>query len=114
MDTHTQMSTEIPPLANRRPSPRKRAFLGCTVVYGDGAHSFPCVIRNIAPTGARIGFESGHTPPASFWLVSGRDRTAHKARIAWVTNAEAGVEFETVIPLHQLPADLAWLKRFAL
>lgn len=110
---HTHMSDEVPPLANRRPSPRKRSFLGCTVVYGDGADSFPCVIRNVAPTGARIGFDNGHTLPSSFWLVSGRDRIAHKARAAWVKATEAGVEFENAIPLHQLPAELAWLKRFA-
>lgn len=107
------MSNEIPPLANRRPSPRKRSFLGCTVVYAEGAHSFPCVIRNVTPQGARIGFDSGHTLPSHFWLVSTRDRTAHKARAAWMTNTEAGVEFESNIPLHQLPTELSWLKRFA-
>ena len=76
------MNPEPPPLANRRPGVRKRSFLGCTVVYGDGAHSFACVIRDIAPTGARIGFEAGHSMPSSFWLINSRDRTAHKAKIA--------------------------------
>lgn len=107
------MNPEPPPLANRRPGVRKRSFLGCTVVYGDGAHSFACVIRDIAPTGARIGFEAGHSMPSSFWLINSRDRTAHKAKIAWSTAKEAGVEFESSIPLHQLPAELGYLKRYA-
>ena len=110
--TQSQMSIQSPPLANRRPAPRKRAFLGCTVVYGEGAYSFPCVIRDVAPRGARIGFEAGQSLPASFWLINGRDRTAHKAKIAWATAKEAGVEFEASHPLHQLPAEAGYLKRF--
>ena len=107
------MTPDIPPLANRRPAPRKRAFLGCTVVYGDGAYSFPCVIRDVAPGGARIGFDAGSHMPSSFWLINGRDRTAHKARIRWATAKEAGVEFEAGYPLHQLPLEFDYLKRFA-
>ena len=111
--TEPGTNSEIPPLANRRPAPRKRAFLGCTVVYGEGAYSFGCVIRDVAPGGARIGFEAGHSMPSSFWLINGRDRTAHKAKVAWATAKEAGVEFEASYPLHQLPADAGYLKRFA-
>ena len=106
------MDTQFPPLANRRPQPRKRAFLGCTAVYGEGAYSFACVIRNIAPGGARIGFEIGNAMPSPFWLINSRDRTVHKAHIAWSTATEAGVEFETSYPLHQLPPELSYLKRF--
>ena len=109
----TVMSPDVPPLANRRPAPRKRSFLGCTVVYGDGAYSFPCVIRDVAPTGARIGFEAGSHMPPSFWLINGRDRTVHKARVAWATAKEAGVEFESSQPVHQLPPELSYLKRYA-
>ena len=106
------MSPETPPLANRRPAPRKRAFLGCTVVYGEGAYSFPCVIRDIAPKGARIGFEAGHAMPSSFWLINGRDRTAHKARIAWSTARKRASRSKSSYPLHQLPPDAGYLKRF--
>ena len=107
------MSADIPPLANRRPATRKRTFLGCTVVFGEGTHSFACVIRNVTPAGARIGFEAGHSMPSSFWLINNRDRTAHKAHIAWATAKEAGLEFESSIPLHQLPAELTYLKHYA-
>jgi hypothetical protein len=107
------MSIEVPPIANRRPAPRKRAYLGCTIVYGEGAYSFACVIRDVAPGGARISFDAGHSMPSSFWLVNGRDHTAHKARIAWARAKEAGVEFENSLPLHQLPPELGYLKRFA-
>jgi hypothetical protein len=109
----TGMNTDLPPLANRRPQTRKRSFLGCTVVYGDGAYSFPCVIRDVAPGGARIAFEAGSSLPGNFWLINGRDRTAHKARIAWATAKEAGLEFESSHPIHQLPPELGYLKRFA-
>jgi hypothetical protein len=103
---------ELPPLANRRPAARRRAFLGCTIVYGEGAYSFPCVIRDTGEHGVRIGFEPGHSMPSSFWLINGRDRTAHKARIAWAGVKEAGVEFESSFTLAELPPELGYLKRF--
>lgn len=108
------MSSEIPPIANRRPLPRKRSFLGCMIVYGDGAYSIPCTIRDISPSGAHITYETASNLPARFWLINLRDRTAHKTRMAWSTATEAGVEFESGMPLHQLPPELAYLKRSAL
>jgi len=108
------VNPERPPLADRRAaSPRKRAFLGGIIVYAEGAHSFSCVLRNVTPKGARIGFDIGQMLPMHFWLVSGRERTAYRARTIWLRANEAGVEFESAIALHQLPADLAYLRRFA-
>ena len=102
-----------PPLANRRPAQRKRAFLGCRIVYAEGRYSFACTIRNIAPGGVRIAFAQGERLPSSFYLINERERTGHKARIIWASEAEAGVELESTFPLHAIPPELSYLKRFA-
>jgi hypothetical protein len=109
----TDPPSELPPLANRRPTGRKRAFLGCKIIYDEGRYSFPCTIRNISPSGARITFASGERMPSSFYLINERERTGHKARIIWASLAEAGVELESTFPLHAIPGELSFLKRFA-
>lgn len=106
-------SSGPPPLANRRPAQRKRAFLGCKIVYGEGRYSFPCTIRNISPSGVRIAFAPGEALPSSFYLVNGRERSGHRARVIWASQAEAGVELETTFPLHAIPEELKFLRRFA-
>ena len=106
-------SSGPPPLANRRPTPRKRAFLGCRIVYAEGRFSFPCTIRNISPTGARIAFAPGETLPARFYLINAREHTGHQARIIWASQTEAGVELESTFPLHDIPPEFSYLKRFA-
>lgn len=105
--------SELPPLANRRPAGRKRAFLGCKIIYEEGRYSLPCTIRNISPGGVRIAFATGERMPSRFYLINERERTGHKARIIWVSHAEAGVELESTFPLHAIPAELSYLKRFA-
>ena len=106
-------SSGPPPLANRRPAQRKRAFLGCQIVYAEGRYSFPCTIRNISPRGARIAFAQGERMPSNFILINERERTGHKAHLVWASPAEAGVELETSFPLHAIPDELSYLKRFA-
>jgi hypothetical protein len=108
------VNSELPPLADRRATGlRKRAFLGGVVVYADGAHSFACVMRNVTAKGARIGFDTGQILPTHFWLISGRERSAYRARTVWLRPNEAGVAFEAAMALHQLPPELGYLRRFA-
>ena len=104
--------SEPPPLANRRPAGRKRAFLGCKIVYAEGRYSFPCTIRNIAPSGVRVAFAPGERMPSDFILINERERTGHKAHIIWASQAEAGVELQSTFALHAIPAELSYLKRF--
>jgi hypothetical protein len=109
------MTTTIqpPPIAERRPERRKRAFLGGIVVYAEGRHSFACTIRNITARGARIAFAAGRSPPSSFHLISLRDHVVHPAHIVWASATEAGVALEDGIAMAELPHALGYLKRFA-
>jgi len=82
---------QLPPTAERRPKSRRRALLGGMVVHSQGRFSFPVTIRNISEDGARIAFKKVQMMPSDFYLIDTWAGQGHRARIAWVTAAEAGV-----------------------
>lgn len=104
---------EPPPLAERRPAPRRRALLGGRIVYAEGRFSLPCTIRNLSASGMRIAFTPGTTLPASFYLINAKERTIYHVQIAWAGNAEAGVKIEERFAVDAVPAELSYLNRFA-
>ena len=60
----------------------------------------------------RIAFAPGERLPSQFVLINERERTGHKARIIWASQAEAGVALESSFPLHAIPGALSYLNRF--
>src|SRR5476651_1220075 len=105
-------ATDLPPPAERRPSPRRRVLLGGLVAYSDGERSFDCIIRNLSDTGARITLPPSQPVPSNIYLINVRDRTAHEAKIMWNDGFEAGVAFLKSFPITDLPdPKLAYLKR---
>jgi len=101
----------LPPAADRRPSPRMRVLLAGIVVYGDGAYSFDCTFRNLSATGARIVMGKTVQFPSEFFLINVRDRVAYDCKLAWNKGGEVGVNFKATISLPAItdPA-LAYLK----
>jgi hypothetical protein len=99
-------------MAERRPKTRKRVLLTGIVVYGNGAHSFHCTIRNLSETGARLAVDGNAQFPSDFYLINIRDRVAHEVKLVWNRGAEIGVTFKSTIPLGGItdPA-LAFLKQ---
>lgn len=104
--------SDIPPLAERRPSPRRRTFLGGRIVYAEGRFSLPCTIRNISASGLRIAFPPGTTLPASFYLINAKERRIYRGQIVWANNAEAGAKIEEQFSVDAVPTELAYLNRF--
>jgi hypothetical protein len=103
---------EPPPLAERRPSLRRRALLGCMVVHSGGRYSFPCTIRNLSTDGARLSYGPNEVLPEDFWMIIRREQMGHKARRVWARRGEAGVRFEASFPMDAVPSELSFLKRF--
>ncbi len=102
----------LPPLAERRPRPRKRVLLTGIVAYGEGAFSFDCTIRNLSESGARITVGAIMQLPVNFYLINVRDRVAYDARAAWNKGGEVGVIFERALPLSEITdPKLAFLNR---
>lgn len=105
-------SSEPPPLAERRPALRRRAFLSGRIVYAEGRFSLPCTIRNISASGLRIAFPPGTTLPSNFYLINAKERTIYRGQIVWAGNAEAGVKIEERFSIDAIPPDLTYLNRF--
>jgi hypothetical protein len=105
-------SSDLPPLAEQRPSPRRRALLGGRIVYAEGRFSLPCTIRNISESGLRIAFAPNTTLPARFYLINARERMIYRGQIIWANKAEAGLKIEEMFSADAVPPDVAYLHRF--
>lgn len=107
------------PDAERRSGNRRRALLGAIVTYDDGKFSFPCTVRDLSETGARIAIPNGAQIPSQFYLIIVRDCVAYDARRTWQNGAEAGADFDRTIHLADIsdPAlgylNRLWLERAA-
>jgi hypothetical protein len=101
-----------PPIAERRPKPRKRVLYGGRVVYQDGAHHFDCTIRDISETGARIALKPGQPIASKVYLIDTRSRIVHESRVAWNNGREAGLQFLNTFAVSSIDnKDLLYLRR---
>lgn len=85
-----------------RTAARARTLVAGKIVYGDGAYSYDCVIRDISPSGARISGTTGMTIPREFFLIDQKRQVAFDGTSAWRNGAQAGVRFHTAIDLSTL------------
>lgn len=104
--THSQTISE------RRPRRRKSVLLPAVVTQAEGKQRFDCTIRDLSDSGARIAMPKGSLFAENFYLINIRDRMVCRARLIWQMEAEAGLAFETMVPLAAItdPA-LTFLKR---
>ena len=79
--------------ADHRRSMRQRSFLGAKLVYGGGAFTIDCVVRDVSETGARVRVPPGQAVPDQLFLVEMRSGIAYEARVAWKRHPEIGLEF---------------------
>ena len=86
---------DLPPLAERRPFPRRRVLLGGVAAYENGSYTVKCQIRDLNAKGARIVVSPQQNLPEDFYLVVMREHMAHRAKVIWRRGDEAGLEFIT-------------------
>ena len=84
-----------PPLAERRPMPRRKVLLEGKTVYEFGRSAIPCQIRNLSEQGARIVVSMHHYLPRELELVILRDMRVFKAELIWRIGYEAGLAFHS-------------------
>jgi hypothetical protein len=101
-----------PPIAERREVLRERKFLGGVIVHSEGRFSTKCTIRNITRSGARLSLTDSVAIPTDFFLVDTKTATVHRAHVAWIKSANAGVFFLENFTAKSLPPDLVYLRRF--
>src|ERR1700739_2030148 len=86
---------DLPPLAERRPAPRRRVLLGGMATYEDGAYTLKCQIRDLNEKGARILVSSRQSLPEDLYVIITRHHMAHRAKVIWGGGEEAGLQFVT-------------------
>ncbi len=51
--------------------------------------------------------------PALLFLVNTQKGTGHKAEVVWAGSTQAGLKFLATFGMNDVPADLAYLRRFS-
>ena len=93
---------DLPPLAERRPQPRKRVLLGAIATYDEGSYTVKCQIRDLNEKGARIRVSSQQFLPEELYLIVTRDHLAHKSRLVWRRGEEVGLQFLSSEDVHAI------------
>lgn len=97
--------------SNKRVAQRQRALLGAKLVFGNGAYTPNCMIRDISETGARIKIPSADLVSNDVYLIDIKKGVAYEARVTWRAAAECGLKFGTRYDLNNPPRELAYLRR---
>ena len=84
---------------DRRPEARKRVLLSGLIVYGHGAITCDCTIKNLSTSGARIKLPYLVALPDRFHVIKVRQGVAHSARVVWNKGLEMGVKFDAAVSL---------------
>jgi len=99
-------------LVNRRQSLRQKAALPAILVTLDNSMALDCVIRDISESGAKLAVPPSRQIPEQFFLIDVRARTAHKATLAWRTEKEIGIQYQSTMALTaSLDRSLRFLNR---
>ena len=92
--------------------PRQRAFLNGRLVYGDGAFTLDCSIRDISIGGAKVVLTKSEPLPADVYLIIVKYCVAHRARIVWMKFPARGLKFSETYQLGAtLPEELGFLRQ---
>ena len=104
--------TDTPNSTDGRGAPRRRTLSGGTIVYGDGAYTYACTIREISTSGARIGIAGAIVIPKAFFLIDHKRGTAFEAELVWRNGTQAGLRFHVAHDLTALSdPHLLYLRR---
>jgi hypothetical protein len=82
-----------PASTDGRRAERHRTLLGAKLVYGDGAFTLDCVLRDLSATGARVKVPDGLAVPDTVFLVEMRAGVAYAARVVWKRHPLIGLAF---------------------
>ena len=104
----------LPPrIVDLRKSPRKRVLLSGRVIYGDGAFTINCRIKDISESGARVVLSPGLVLPTHNVLMEVGGRIVHDTVVARIASPEFGLKFISTHSLNgTLPPHLQYLRRF--
>jgi hypothetical protein len=78
---------------NRRKVSSKRTLQRGKIVYGEGAFTLDCLIRDISAKGARITVAKGISMPTHVYLIDMQSAMAYAAEISYIRAPSFGLNF---------------------
>jgi hypothetical protein len=107
-----RVETTASPGADRNRVARTRTYFKGKVVYGAGAFTVDCLIRDMSEGGAKIIIEKHMALPAEFYLIAVKQGVAYKAKVVWQKFPGRGVQFSEAYKLDgALPPAVQFLHR---
>ena len=92
--------------------PRTRTYMSGKLVYGGGAFSVDCAIRDISRGGAKITLPERQFLPFDLYLIVVKNCVAHQANIVWLNAPARGLRFTRTYSMSAaLPEDLKFLRK---
>jgi len=82
-----------PPASDKRSGPRHRALKAGRVVYGNMSMTLDVTIRDVSDGGARLKVDANANMPGEFYFVIVADQLVARARVAWRTPKEVGIQY---------------------
>src|SRR6185369_9008471 len=82
-----------PPMDERRREVRSRTLYSGKIVFNDRRSVIDCIVRNLSEAGACLQVDSTQGIPESFELVVDGEESSRRCRLAWLSDARAGIEF---------------------
>jgi PilZ domain-containing protein len=80
-------------MGERRKTVRSRALLGGVIAFNQRMSAMDCQVRNISAAGAKVTFTNTAVVPDRFDLTIAHKERSFRARMAWRSIDEAGIEF---------------------
>ena len=79
---------------DRRKEDRRRVLKGGRISFNNGYSVFECVVRNTAPSGARLDFGETSAIPSSFELLVAGEDVTRRATVCWREMTVLGVSLD--------------------
>jgi hypothetical protein len=92
---------------DKRSAPRRRVLLSAIVVNREFNSIFPCQVRDVSETGARLAIPDAFLVPAGFWLIAVSSCLAYDAKLVWRRYPHAGISLGEPIDLDEPNTRLA-------
>jgi hypothetical protein len=91
---------------------RHRTCLNGKLVYGDGAYTLDCAVRDLSEGGAKVVIPKRQAVPLDLFLIVVRYCIAHECRVVWLNFPARGLKFTHSYELSKdLPPELKFLRR---
>ncbi len=105
------MNDQIVMTDDKRTAARRRMLIAGKLVYGNGAMSCACTIRDLSETGAKIKLSGSEPIAHDVYLIDIKNAAVYEASVSWRAPPEYGLRFTARHDVQALPPAISYLRR---